>query len=85
MATSSESPLMAQPFQVRIVSLDYYMSRPNPRMDERYSEFAGAGIDRVPVIRMFGATPAGQAVCLHLHKVGYSLYYVCLHGACSIV
>ncbi len=56
-------------FTMRIVTVDHYMSKPAEDFDLGYSVFSGAGIDRVPVIRVFGATPAGQKCCLHLHQV----------------
>jgi hypothetical protein len=45
------------------------MTRPHEDLDICYSQFNGAEVDLVPVVRIFGPTPAGQKVCLHLHKV----------------
>ena len=59
----------AGPFVVRIVDLDYQMVRPIPGLDVCYSSLAGEAVDRVPVVRIFGATPAGQKTCVHLHRV----------------
>lgn len=59
-------------FSVRIVSLDHYMARPEPGLDVCYSELEGTVVERVPVVRIFGATPLGQKTCLHLHKVLYA-------------
>jgi DNA polymerase zeta len=54
---------------VRIVGVDYYQTRPSRELDLTYSSFGGCSIDQVPVVRIFGSTPAGQRVCLHLHKL----------------
>nr|XP_016515146.1 PREDICTED: DNA polymerase zeta catalytic subunit-like isoform X1 [Nicotiana tabacum] len=54
-------------FSVRIVSIDYYMAAPIPGFDICYSSFQGGRVNEVPVIRVYGATPAGQKTCLHLH------------------
>lgn len=56
-------------FAVRIVSIDYYMSRPSQGLDECYSHLEGRAIDQVPVIRIFGSTPSGQKACVHVHRV----------------
>lgn len=55
---------------VRLVSIDYYMARPVPGLDECYSQLEGGAIDQVPVIRIFGSTPCGQKACIHIHGVG---------------
>jgi len=54
---------------VRIVSVDFYMTKPHKDYDTTYSSFSGCAIDQVPIVRVFGTTPAGQKVCLHLHRV----------------
>lgn len=59
---------------VRIVTADYYMCNPLPGLDVCYSEFRQAGVNRVPVVRIFGPTPAGQKTCLHLHGTFPYLY-----------
>ncbi|XP_032877895.1 DNA polymerase zeta catalytic subunit [Amblyraja radiata] len=59
---------------VRIVTADYYMCNPLPGLDVCYSEFRQAGVSRVPVVRIFGPTPAGQKTCLHLHGTFPYLY-----------
>uniref|UniRef100_A0A0E0LIF6 DNA polymerase zeta catalytic subunit N-terminal domain-containing protein n=1 Tax=Oryza punctata TaxID=4537 RepID=A0A0E0LIF6_ORYPU len=53
---------------VRIVSLDYYMALPLPGFYFSYSHFHG----EVPVIRIYGSTPAGQKTCLHIHLLRIS-------------
>lgn len=47
-------------FAVRIVTVDHYMSSPIPGLDPVYSEFRGSEVKHVPVIRIFGATNAGN-------------------------
>eukprot|EP00076_Gallus_gallus_P019596 XP_015140065.1 DNA polymerase zeta catalytic subunit [Gallus gallus] len=61
-------------FSVRIVTADYYMGSPLPGLDPCQSHFREAPTRRVPVVRVFGATPAGQKTCLHLHGVFPYLY-----------
>ncbi|KAL6514877.1 hypothetical protein OROGR_020456 [Orobanche gracilis] len=57
-----------QVFSVRIVSIDYYMASPIPGLDISYSPVHGGKVNEVPVIRIYGSTPAGQKTCLHIHR-----------------
>uniref|UniRef100_A0A0E0LPJ4 DNA polymerase zeta catalytic subunit n=1 Tax=Oryza punctata TaxID=4537 RepID=A0A0E0LPJ4_ORYPU len=83
MAASSSSPEPSPPgtaspvLSVRIVSLDYYMAPPFPGFDFSYSHFHGGEVEEVPVIRIYGSTPAGQKTCLHIHRVLPFLYVPC--------
>ena len=61
-------------FVLRIVSLDHYMAAPLPGVDVCYSETEGAAVQQVPVVRVYGSTPAGQRCCLHLHGALPYLY-----------
>ncbi|XP_060094185.1 DNA polymerase zeta catalytic subunit [Heteronotia binoei] len=61
-------------FSVRVVTADYYMSSPLPGLDPCQSHFREAPVKRVPVVRVFGATPSGQKTCLHLHGIFPYLY-----------
>lgn len=61
-------------FAVRIVTADYYLASPVKDLDVCYSEFRESDVKRVPVVRIFGATPAGQKTCLHLHGVFPYIY-----------
>ncbi|XP_043075420.1 DNA polymerase zeta catalytic subunit-like [Puntigrus tetrazona] len=61
-------------FSVRIVTADYYMSSPIKELDVCYSEFRESDVKKVPVVRIFGATPAGQKTCLHLHGMFPYIY-----------
>ena len=70
MATATQ-PL---PFLVRLVSIDYYMARPAPKVDVSYAPLEGTAVDQVPVVRIFGSTPSGQKACVHLHKVSHLRY-----------
>ncbi|CAH1225119.1 REV3L [Branchiostoma lanceolatum] len=48
-------------FSVRIVTADHYQAPPVRGLDVCRSEFRGADTRRVPVVRIFGATPGGKA------------------------
>ncbi|KAI8520925.1 DNA polymerase zeta catalytic subunit [Branchiostoma belcheri] len=61
-------------FSVRIVTADHYQAAPVRGLDVCHSDFRGTDSKRVPVIRIFGATPAGQKTCLHLHGVFPYIY-----------
>lgn len=61
-------------FSVRIVTADYYLSSPIRDLDVCYSEFRDNDVKKVPVVRIFGSTPAGQKTCLHLHGVFPYIY-----------
>ncbi|KAL9233295.1 hypothetical protein vseg_008315 [Gypsophila vaccaria] len=63
-------------FSVRIVSIDFYMSPPIPDFHFSYSTFQG-GVKEVPVIRIYGSTPAGQKACVHVHRALPYLYVPC--------
>ncbi|XP_066555014.1 DNA polymerase zeta catalytic subunit [Amia ocellicauda] len=56
-------------FAVRIVTADYYTASPLKDLDVCHSEFRESDVKRVPVVRIFGATPAGQKTCLHVHGI----------------
>lgn len=47
-------------FAVRIVTADFYLASPIKDLDVCYSDFRGSDVKKVPVVRIFGATPAGQ-------------------------
>ncbi|CAA7058420.1 unnamed protein product [Microthlaspi erraticum] len=64
-------------FSLRIVSIDYYMASPIPGYDICYSTFQGGEVKEVPVIRIYGSTPAGQKTCLHIHRALPYLYIPC--------
>ncbi|KAL5783696.1 hypothetical protein ACOSP7_008725 [Xanthoceras sorbifolium] len=64
-------------FSVRIVSIDHYMAPPIPGYDFCYSSFQGDKVHEVPIIRVYGSTPAGQKTCLHVHRALPYLYVPC--------
>uniref|UniRef100_UPI003AAE4BD6 DNA polymerase zeta catalytic subunit n=1 Tax=Centroberyx gerrardi TaxID=166262 RepID=UPI003AAE4BD6 len=66
-------------FAVRIVTADYYLASPIKDLDVCYSEFRESDVKKVPVVRIFGATPAGQKTCLHLHGI-FPYIYVAYDG-----
>ncbi|KAM6180626.1 DNA polymerase zeta catalytic subunit [Erethizon dorsatum] len=61
-------------FSVRIVTVDYYMASPLQGLDICQSPLTQVPVKKVPVVRVFGATPAGQKTCLHLHGIFPYLY-----------
>ncbi|XP_015756079.1 PREDICTED: DNA polymerase zeta catalytic subunit-like [Acropora digitifera] len=61
-------------FSVRIVNSDFYTAAPIENLDVCKSQFRECTIDKVPVIRVYGATPAGQKTCVHVHGVFPYIY-----------
>lgn len=60
---SSEEEVVAAAanmFSVRIVTADYYMANPLQGLDICQSPLTQAPVKKVPVVRVFGATPAGK-------------------------
>jgi len=73
--------------KVRVVSVDFRMVVPDASSDATHLPSTSAGtaaeIEHVPVIRVFGATPMGQNVCLYVHQVSnYPLNARC--SCCSL-
>lgn len=54
-------------FAVRIVTADYYLASPVRDLDVCYSPFRESDVKKVPVVRIFGATPAGELTLLFLY------------------
>lgn len=73
----SDSKSNSDIFSVRIVTIDYCMAPPIPDADICYSSFHGGKVNEVPVIRVYGSTPAGQKTCLHVHRALPYLYVPC--------
>ncbi|OWF40745.1 DNA polymerase zeta catalytic subunit-like [Mizuhopecten yessoensis] len=61
-------------FSMRIVTTDHYQATPISELDVLHSDFRGSDVYKVPVIRVYGATPAGQKTCMHVHGVFPYLY-----------
>ncbi|XP_058450241.1 DNA polymerase zeta catalytic subunit [Malaya genurostris] len=59
---------------IRIVSVDHYMHKPEPKFDTCYAEFKGCDVKQVPVLRLFGSTSDGTHSCVHIHGVFPYLY-----------
>ena len=61
-------------FSIRIVNSDFYVATPIPELDACNSAFRETATNKVPVIRIYGATPSGQKTCLHVHGVFPYIY-----------
>ncbi|SPO23464.1 probable catalytic subunit of DNA polymerase zeta UPR-1 [Ustilago trichophora] len=68
-------------FRVRLINIDHILTLPGP-LDRTQCAFnaEGQALRKVPILRIFGATPAGQRVCLHIHNV-YPYCYIQYKGS----
>src|SRR4051794_37594809 len=55
--------------KLRLVCFDHYNAPPMPGLDALRNPLDGSLVERVPILRVFGATQGGQKCCLHLHSV----------------
>ncbi|KJE92975.1 DNA polymerase zeta catalytic subunit [Capsaspora owczarzaki ATCC 30864] len=78
-ATANQTPAF---FSMRIVDADSYMTAPVPSLDVMRTDHDGSSCHRVPVIRLYGSTPAGQRTCLHIHRV-FPYIYIPYYGPTS--
>uniref|UniRef100_A0A2M4B8C7 DNA polymerase zeta catalytic subunit n=1 Tax=Anopheles marajoara TaxID=58244 RepID=A0A2M4B8C7_9DIPT len=67
---------------IRIVSVDFYLSKPDPQFDVCRSEFRGTEIKQVPVVRLFGSSSTGVHSCVHIHGV-FPYFYIPYEGSVS--
>lgn len=76
-ASASSDPF----FRVRLINIDHILTVPTP-FDRTSCAFNAEGqpLRKVPVLRLFGATPAGQRVCLYIHNV-YPYCYIQYKGS----
>ena len=65
------NPIDVEELRVEAVVVDYYMSKPLPRdaIHHLPSSPCYSRAREVPVVRIFGATPAGQKALVHVHGV----------------
>lgn len=73
----SDNSFVNPEFSVRIVVCDHYLTKPTAGIDVIYSDFRGADIKQVPVLRIFGPTLDGYKSCLHIHGVFPYFYIPC--------
>ena len=52
-------------FSLRILTINYYLTKPDADCDDIYSDFRRDEVKQVPVIRVFGTTPEGQLIYIH--------------------
>lgn len=75
-SSTSASSVGADPLiSVRIVHIDYYThalhnySSSTPFQAARLTHASPQAASKLPVVRIFGTTPAGQRCCVHVHAV----------------
>lgn len=61
-------------FRLRVIEVDHYMSPPLEHADVMTSLFSSKPIVSLPILRVWGRTPAGQGACAHVHGVFPYLY-----------
>jgi hypothetical protein len=72
--------------RVEAVVADYYMNRPLPANAIAKLPISPCYIRarEVPVVRIFGATPAGQKALVHVHGVGFHSFAAVFHALTTV-
>ena len=68
-----ENYITAGMFSVRIVTTDHYVAPPLRGLDVCYSDYRDAEVYKVPVVRVFGATPAGKYITCEKYRINLRL------------
>lgn len=63
-------------FSVRLVTADSYQATPLPQLDPTYSEFRGAEIKHVPIVRVFGTASTGEHKQNYWKLIKIYIYYI---------
>lgn len=70
-------------FRVCLNCVDHYQATPtefDPQLQHGTGSSQKKVLPKVPVIRVFGATPTGQKVCAHIHGA-FPYLYIEYHGS----
>lgn len=67
-------------FSVRIVTADFYLAGPIKDLDVCHSDFRESDVKKVPVVRIFGATPAGLTTLVYFVWLLLTLMVVATRG-----
>lgn len=62
-------------FSIRLVEVEALTAVPIPGLDETWSSLEGRPIKRVPLLRLYGTTPAGQKSAVTVHNA-YPYFFV---------
>lgn len=62
-------------FSMRLVEVEPLTSKPIPGLDEVWSSLEGRAITKVPILRLYGTTPAGQKCSVAVHNV-YPYFFI---------
>lgn len=69
-------------FAVRIVKVEHYLAAPVRDLDVCYSDFRNCQLSQVPVVRIFGCTPAGRKLKFNFFFC-FLYYHILLRLRCT--
>lgn len=62
-------------FSMRLIEVEALTANPIPTLDETWSALEGRAIKKVPILRLYGTTPAGQKCSVALHNA-YPYFFI---------